>query len=312
MISTSLKPKALILIKILIVLVLVFTCDRIIGIVLRTYYFHQKSGDSYRTTYAIDSTLADVLILGSSRAAHSYIPSIFEDRLHKTCYNTGKDGSFLLYNYAVFKAVTKRYKPKLIIIDFQPEEIDYNIPDYDRLSSLLPYFHTHPEIQSIIELRGPFEKIKRFSSIYPYNSKILQIFMGNVKSDSKSEKEMKGYLPLFRTIKDKEIRTYQIDSSLIDQNKILAIKDIISTCKEKDIKLVFVYSPILSTDIDEYIFRSTFISKLCQESGVVYLDLSNNDIFMKNAGYFADRLHLNNEGAIVFTNMLIDKIYGGN
>ena len=35
----------------------------------------------------------------------------------------------------------------MIIIDISPEELGYNATEYERLSSLLPYYQTHPEIR---------------------------------------------------------------------------------------------------------------------------------------------------------------------
>ena len=163
------------LINVSLVIIAIFLCDLGIGNILKFFYFRQASGAAYRTTYAIDSTTAEILIFGSSRANHHYVPGAFEDSLHCTFYNTGRDGNFILYNFAIFKAITKRYTPKSIIFDINPDEIEYRISSYERLSSILPYYHGHPEIRSTVNLRSPFEKIKLISATYPYNSILLTI-----------------------------------------------------------------------------------------------------------------------------------------
>jgi hypothetical protein len=143
-------------VNLVLLFLIVFLFDWAGGAILRYFYFSQTSGLGYRTTYSIDSTRANILVFGSSRANHHYVPEVFEDSLKMSFYNTGRDGNFLFYNYAIFKAILKRYTPKILIMDINPDELYYNPDSYDRLSSLLPYYKDHPEIRDIIELRGPY------------------------------------------------------------------------------------------------------------------------------------------------------------
>lgn len=292
--------------KFLLIAVVIFMCDRGIGAILKKFYFLQESGVSYRITYSMDSTLADILVFGSSRANHSYVPEVFEKRLSSTFYNTGKDGNFILYNHAIFKAITERYCPKMIIIDINPEELGYNANEYERLSALLPYYKSNPEIRDIVNLRGPFEKIKHISAIYPYNSLILMIAMGNLESNKLRKPDDKGYIPLYGTMKQEEKDTLKISTGNFDENKFHALEDIISTCKEKNIDLIFVHSPVWN--INQFNFYDNKLYELCSSQGIRYFDMSNDLTFISNYRYFADIGHLNDEGAKVFSKMLIGSI----
>jgi hypothetical protein len=296
--------------KLIIIALIVIVCDRGIGKVLNLYYFRLEKGLYGQITYCIDSTTADILILGSSRANHSYVPDVIEEKSGQTCYNAGRDGNYILYNYAVFKAITKRYNPKMIILDISPDELGYSVTEYDRLSLLLPYYQTHPEIREILNLRGPLEKIKRISHIYYYNSLILQIARGNLGNHSVKEADMKGYLPLFKKMKYGTIDTLTHRINSIDENKIRALEDIISTCKQKNINLVFVYSPIWS--IIQNSSANQRINDMCSENGIRYLNLSNLPWFIDKPEYFADLSHLNDEGARIFSAMLVNKIWQTN
>lgn len=291
--------------KLLLIVSVIFVCDKGIGTILKHFYFRQESGVGYRSTYAIDSTFADVLIFGSSRANHCYVPEVFEDSLHYTCYNAGRDGSYVLYTYAIFKAITTRYNPKLIIIDIRPGDLNYSTSEYERLSLLLPYYQKHPEISRIIDFRGPYEKIKLISAIYPYNSLILQIIIGNLDYNKDRVPDIKGFVPYFNVMKYERMDTLQIGSFSIDENKNRALKDIISTCKQKRINLVFVYSPVWSISQSGY---SGAISELCFKNGIRYIDMSNYPVFNNHPEYFNDWDHLNNDGARVFSSILINKI----
>ena len=173
------------LLKALLFLMLVIAADFITGSVLKHFYFRQSSGWEYRTKYSIEDTKAEVLIFGASRAQQQYNPLFIEDNLHQTCYNVGRDGMPLFYHYAVLQAVLKRYTPKMIILDCEYGALRDGSSSYERISCLLPYYNDHPEMRPVIELRGSFEKYKFFSKIYPYNSLILKIGVGNLESNKK-------------------------------------------------------------------------------------------------------------------------------
>ncbi|HEY5369695.1 MAG TPA: hypothetical protein VIJ75_11955 [Hanamia sp.] len=178
-----------------------FCLDFVIGTILNKLYFKQQSGLQYRTTYAIEKTNAEVIVLGSSRANHHYVPAVFENILHYSFYNAGKDGSSIFYNYAILKGILKRYKPRIIVLEILKEELGFEKEWYDRLSELLPYYATHPEIRSIILLKSRSERLKLISKIYPYNSSLLTILIGNTELNKKRRMDLEGYVPLFKTYK---------------------------------------------------------------------------------------------------------------
>ena len=257
---------------------IIVLCDRAIGAILKVFYFRQELGGHHRTTYIIDSTLAEVLIFGSSRANHHYVPEIFEDKLHCTCFNTGVDGQSLLYNYAILKTITNRYNPRLIIIDISPEDLNYSAHEYERLSALLPYYQAYPEISRVVDLRGPFEKLKSVSACYPYNSLFFEIANANLHyKKKKSMPEINGYIPIFKIMKDNEVEISTNNTCNIDENKINAMEDIILTCKQKGIDLIFVYSPIWLNPQESYC--NNVISELCFKNGIDYIDLSHPPCF---------------------------------
>ena len=106
-----------IILNIIIVIGALFILDFGIGRTLRYFYFKETSGLHFRTTYAMEKTEADILIFGSSRANHHYVPEVFEDSLKMKFYNTGRDANGVFFQSAVLKSVLKRYKPKIIIYD---------------------------------------------------------------------------------------------------------------------------------------------------------------------------------------------------
>lgn len=289
-------------------LIMLIILDFSIGSILKYFYFKQSSGLLYRTTYSLDSTTAEFLILGSSTANHHYDSRIFEKRLGISTYNTGRDGNTIFYNYAIFQSVLKRYKPKIVVLDFNAREFKLNPDDYDRISSLLPYYKKNPELHSIIQLKGFNEKYKLLSKIYPFNSLLFTIAIGNTDFNKSREhiNDENGYIPLnhiwTRKIStEKSVANYELDS-----NKMNTLKSIIEKCKSYNIQLYITVSPRFikyTGDLSVEIMR-----EIANKSNIPFYDYSRDTSFWKHGEYFADKFHLNNTGAEIFSNKVINKI----
>jgi hypothetical protein len=207
----------------------------------------------------------------------------------------------------VLKGVLKRYSPKVVILDFIDGEFRQYQDSYDRLSSLLPYYNRHPEMRSIIDLKSKYEKIKMLSYIYPYNSSLFTIAVGNAEFNKKRSGDIKGFIPLTETWN----AAIQIDSSSykyeIDSVKVKAFESFIQDCIQSKVKLYIVCSPyyIKSTHTDYSIVLGR---EIAQRNNIMFFDYSKDSVFINNSKLFADIGHLNEAGARVFSNMLIDKI----
>jgi hypothetical protein len=290
-----------------ILLAILFLLDFLIGHVLSYYYFRKQRDYNYRTTYAINSTKAALLIFGSSRANHHYRPDIFEKQLYLTCYNVGRDGEFLFYNYAILRAVLKRYSPKMIILDFSPGDFSKNEDSYDRLSILLPYYKSHLEMDSVIELRSPWEKLKLGSYIYPYNSSILNIFSQNAILPPEKKEDINGYLPVTRKLGD----SIKVDNTPIeyelDSNIINIYKSFIRDCINSKVKLYVVCSPYFrKSAYTDYAVKLAI--EVAKKYNVKFFDYLQDTVFINHANLFYDPAHLNDEGAKLFSIQIADRI----
>jgi hypothetical protein len=278
---------------------ILFVLDFSIGYALQYFYFTQESGLMYRTTYSIEKTNAELLVFGSSRANHHYDPTIFEKELNLSYYNVGRDGSFILYHYAVLEGVLKRYKPKMILLDISEKEFVKDKVSYDRLACLLPYYKNHSEIQPIIELRGKYEKYKLLSSIYPYNSALFTIAIGNTEFNKKRKQDVKGYVALFDQWK-LPIETINNNKEELDSVKVNYYKKFILKCRTAGVKLNIIHSPryykLVSTDTSIEEAKSIAVT-----NHIPFYDLSNDTVYLNNPDLFSDTYHLNNKGAKIFS-----------
>lgn len=285
--------------------ILVFILDMALGGLFKQFYFKQRSGWEFRTKYAIENTRADILIFGASRAQQQYNPVFFEERMQQSCYNVGRDGEPIFYYYAVLKSVLKRYSPKIIILDIENGVFKESQSSYDKLSILLPYYKDHPELRSIIELRSPYEKLKLQSKVYPYNSLLFKIALGNI-TVNKNE-DIKGYVPLKRSWKE-PIRTVDLSNKYqLDTNKINFYKAFINDCNKAQVKLYIVCSPyflhLIGNDASILLAK-----RIAGDKNVDFFDFSRDESFLKDSKLFDDTVHVNVNGSKIFCNKLIDKL----
>ena len=294
-------------IKLAAFLLLAFFLDFLIGGVFHKFYYSQNSGWEYRTKYSIEDTQADILIFGASRAQQQYNPLYFEERLHQTCYNVGRDGEPIFYYYAVLKGILSRHLPKMIILDIENGVFRNNQSSYDRISILLPFYKDHPEMRSIIDLRGPYEKFKLQSSIYPYNSLLLKIVKGNIKSGATEKEDINGYLPLVRSLNE-PARTVNLSMPYnVDSNKINCYKSFISDCNKANVKLYIVCSPYYFNSIGKDTSME-IVKDIAYKNSIDFIDFSKDNFFLRSPQLFDDTVHVNLAGSKIFSNRVIDSI----
>lgn len=307
------------IIRIILFLLIIILTDRVFGHILRKLYFNQSAGQNYALTYSLSQCKADILVIGNSRAQHHYDSNIISQALKMSCYNAGQDGGHsIILSYALIKVITERYSPKIIILEFSPTGITHYTGDYDRLSILLPYYHDYPEIHSLIQLRGPFEKIKLISAIYPFNSNIINIIGFNTKAATLRQ-AFDGFVPLKEVMNENMLKSdppvinqTPVDiKSAVDPNMISSLENIIQICKDRNITLFIINSPVFHR-VNEILNPDPEITKITLDiihrNNVNYLDFSNDPAFAGHIELFADKAHLNETGAKMFSHMLVTRL----
>lgn len=307
-------------IKIVVFIFLVVIADKVLGLILSKRYFSLKEGEIHSLNYVLSECQVDVLIFGNSRAQHHYDTHILSSALNMSCYNAGQDGGHcIIFPYAQIKIVTERYSPKIIILEFSGIN---NFPGaYDRLSILLPYNKKYPEIRPLILLRNRFERIKLLSSIYPFNSNVIDL----VRFHTNIPEDFDGYIPLKETLnigllkpESEMVRQSQNKTLIADSNMADALENIILSCKRKNISLFIITSPNFHTvneSQDSPSPAAELALDIIHRNRVSYLDFSFSPVFAGHSEWFADKVHLNEKGASIFSNMVVDSIrktYGTN
>jgi hypothetical protein len=282
---------------------IVLLMDMSAGGLLKKYYFKQQSGQQFQTTYSMDNSNAALMVMGSSRANHHYTAAAFENELGMSYYNAGRDGNHIFYHYAVLQSVLKRYTPKIIVLDYYIKDIQKDEESYDRLSSLLPYYASHPEIQEVVALKSDFEKLKLASYTYPFNSSLFTILKGNKTPLTKQELQNKGYQPIHKVWNKPLATEPNSGQELADSNKLKYLNLFIEACNKAGVKLYLVYSPVFFKYSNEPAAMET-ARQLAAKHKIKFFDFSTDQTYTQNASLFADRSHLNDEGATVFSQKL--------
>jgi len=193
-------------------------------------------------------------------------------------------------------------------LDLYPTELRVERDSYERLSFLLPYYKRDTAIQSVVDLKGPYEKYKLVSSIYPFNSAILVLAASNTEYFKSRNTVEKGYKPE-TGIWSKPIQTVSSDPYPLDTVKINIFRSFITDCQNAGTKLVCVVSPSF---INFERRESSVITdeRIAKEQNVLFMDFTNDPYFINRPDLFSNPEHLNEKGSREFTNILIDKIIG--
>lgn len=266
---------------------------------------HAKGGETYKHYYIAEKCEADVLILGSSRAARHYVPSIIEDSLGLSCYNAGEPGCGIIPAYAYYKMVAERHKPKLVIYEVTPEYDYFVADDYSKYLGRIRQYKYNKHVKELYEVAGEdYEGIKSISNMYVNNSCLLS----NI-SDLWSSPYPKGYNPLYGSIANSSI-TEEIDKYfLLDSLKMDLLEKLVLETIEDNVRMVFVMSPHYYPLSDKALSQYLDAKNLAKKYSLEFYDLSDMDDINEDEKLFHDISHLNDDGAVLFTNAISSRIH---
>lgn len=298
-----------VLIGVVSIIVLLVVADWTVGTWSEKMYYKSKYGIFHRQIYCLQESKDDIMILGSSRAAHHYVPQIFEDSLAMTCYNAGSDGMCIYYHYAILASrIHRGCAPKMVIYEALASDAEVSSGATFSLDAALdrlaPHYGEIPAIDTLFAFNGWKENLKLMSKTYRYNSKLVQ----TIKCNYIPWPEDRGYEALTGMMKVKNGKAADVlDSSndvIIEERKLEYVQKLINLCKANDIKLIMCFSPKYNYKLTEGIER---IKELAHNNGVLFLDYGQAEQF-QNPEYFQDASHLNDTGAHVYTEEILKQI----
>lgn len=293
------------LLQIALFFAIVAVVDFAAGKLFRYVQANRAGGRTGAEWYACRESNEDIIIMGSSRASHHYVPQMISDSLGMSCFNAGQDGNGIILQYGRWKMISERYVPKVLIYDVTSE---FDLQENDNMAYVdrLKPFCDDGEVKNYVADIFPMERWKLFSQMYRYNYKFLEMLSDCVKS---KDDQLCGYIPLYGQIR-KEVAEgapkTKVKAIKFDETKLQHLERLAQECKAKNTQLIFVVSPYFKGgSFNEETFSP--VSNLAAKYGLpfYYLNVSG---FTDDPILFKDSYHLNDDGAKAFTAELIHRI----
>lgn len=262
---------------------------------------HPKGGGLKLDQYICDSTKADILIFGSSKAKNQYDPEILEDTIGMSVFNCGSHGMGVIYHYGRWKIISKRYVPKVVVYEVLPI-VDMMVRDDNSIfiNPLRPYYGKVEGVDSIFWKIDPTEKFKMMAKTYQYHSLIDYISCYRTSNWLRN-----GYSrPGDRFLDPKTVQydpfEYQVDSIKWYYMERF-VKEVSSQAQ-----LIIAVSPMYSFHEDHG--GLTKLKELCKECKVPLLDHFCDTSFVDNPNLYIDMAHLNRTGAEKWSMMIASEL----
>lgn len=258
-----------------------------------------------KSNFVLSKVNSEIVIVGSSRAECHYNSKMLQDSiLGGAVFNCGVDGALFFYEVAVVNSILDRYIPKMIIWDFQVDDLaDDN--KSESLGLLYPYYWRNDYIREFLDEREPELKYKIWLNAYRFNATGSRI-LRSLRIPETDNWGFRGQ-PVLDATRIFEFKTIEQPTKPIDPVKVKLLERTIKTSKEKGVELFVVISPYYNKFIG---LSSTQIElqKVCSLYDIPFIDDSQIEAFIGKSEYIYDVGHLNVEGANVFTNLLINQL----
>ena len=240
----------------------------------------------------------DVVIMGTSRANNHFVTDLFEKKGLKS-FNYGISGSHLFETSLLLKLMmANKFQIKNLIL-----EADLSICNEKRdegtTARFMPYIHTNSIIKEHYKHESDFKQLYYvpFYRYIKFDAKIGFREVYEVLSKKPTNTLYnKGYYPL---ISDKK-GSMKNDISTLKVIRNKYYEEIKKLCKQNNINLIVVMTPMCKNTKGLDYFDN--VKKQ-------YPEINNFENTVTDDRYFASCGHLNNEGAIIYTNHIINTFF---
>lgn len=291
------------LIKIVAFFAIVAVVDFAFGKVCDYLRDHTKGGFSGNVHYICEESNDDIIMMGSSRMKHHYVPQVFEDSLGMACYNAGIDGNGIILNYGFLEMILQRYTPKLIIYDVTNFDM-YESDNTKFLDALRPYYYKEGISQIFHDVQKT-ESLKMHSRLYQYNSDLLGLLSDNIRP---IQSFSKGYWPSVKEMDYEPEPPKNTGLPQTDMLKLEYIQKFIELTKSHHIPLVFIASPDWFADY--FAGYNNPIIKICKEENVPFVDYYFDQHICSDMSLWGDSRHLNDKGANIYSKLIVKDLRG--
>lgn len=277
----------------------------------------------------------DVLFVGSSHCYGSLDPKVTDEIFQMNTFNAGTALQALDASYALIREAADLYDVKQVYLemyylmmgndDYQDREYltetyivaDYMRPSLNKARFLLEASSPKYYVNSFLPARRNWEKLLHPSEVTALLNRKMSPAYRNY--EPVNAYRSKGYIANQGAIKNGLLLDPagfdRVDVSKKSEDWLRTLRDIISFCQKKGIRLTLFSAPmtLFQTaglgNYDEYI---AMIRDILRDSGFEYVDfnLCREAYFDQSADIFVDAGHMNETGAKEFSRVFADYFTG--
>lgn len=289
-----------------IIIATILLADIIWG-VATDYYVknHSIPGDYETIDYLIKDSHDDIIIMGSSVALNSAISTIIEDSLGMSVWNGACNGQQMPYFETLLDCHFKHHKPRAVIFGLRETELS-DCSKGSRYNMLAPYYGMGFDVlDSYIEEGSWVDRVMAQSNLYRYNTIWVRILLYNfIQPGEKGEKGFiaKG-IPAYPPT-----MIYEEDARGISEQGVAKFLDIVKMCRDNGVEVAVFFPPMYKEYPHHRCKAVDATKKLCLENDIFVYDAFQDSMFLQSPHLFYDNIHLNKEGAKIFSYRLAHEL----
>lgn len=229
--------------------------------------------------------------------------------------NIGLDGSALIYSRSLLEVFINKDNLKLVILnidlfEFQKQAWSGNF--YSMIERLAPLYGRYKFVDSALEKDSFWEKLKYAISSYRYNDLVLSILYKNLSDRREYRRELSPATIIKLPIDAVTMKEKFSDDIDIDPRKKVLLENMVDVCREKNIEIVMVVSPLYYPDkkvTDRDAYLENYIQSIAKDKDVPFIKITQDTFSeFRNHRLFKDVWHLNHRGSEFFSARLADQL----
>lgn len=288
------------------VVVILFLTDYLLGICSNYYIKNNQLPGRYRPLdRLIKEVNSDIILIGNSAILNAIDPQIVEDSLSMTCYNGGIEGQGIEFFETMIDCILQRHSPKMFVLGLRPEEMGGNIGEgiYDVLK---PYYKMgYKSIDDHFNQIGKYKRILLQSNLIRYNTIWVRVLLYMLFDNTTYQEN--GFIPKNIPLTFPVTKHIEKPEQPI-KDKLRCIERIIAKCNEKNIALAICYPPVLMSFDNGSVPCIDAINEICGRHDIPCLIDYNNPLFLKHPELFYDYGHVNENGALIYSQIITSKL----
>ena len=309
------------ILKVSILLIIVLTILGIYNSIYNEFRSDDQYGDGKFVHVPYDITISNT---GSSHGVYALDYSNYEGE--QTGFNFALLSQTLSYDYRVISEYKDHFKEGgIMFIPVSYPSFTFDETSEDDFESKNERYYRFLSPANIKEFDlGKYLGLHYFPATYDSTAGVIKIFIRGIlnrhpiieDSDYIGERHM-NFAKDAKRAYESHIRVDENGIMITNQEEIDALYDIINFCYEHSIRPILISTPLRSEYIEYYDpnvldqFRS-IVQKVQDDTGCEYYDYTHDERFIHSDQNMRNADHLSPDGAIVFTEILMNEVVNSN